>query len=85
MHPLRVPIADLGLTVLGQKWNVDIHGSFMRTSSNNAYVLAFVEQVSLWTEFYPLSEITADAIVQAFLDCVVSRFGTVKQLGLISD
>jgi hypothetical protein len=84
-HPLRAPITDLGLTVLGHKWNADIHGSFTQTSSNNAYVLVFVEQVSLWTEFYPLSEITADAIVQAFLDCVVSRYGAVKQLCLISD
>jgi hypothetical protein len=85
-HPLKAPIGDLGLEVLGQKWNVDIHGSFSRTSSNNAYVLMFVELVSLLTEFYPLTEITAEAMhSKAFLDCVVSRFGAVKQLCLISD
>jgi O-acetyl-ADP-ribose deacetylase (regulator of RNase III)/transposase InsO family protein len=84
-HPQRAPIGELGLTSLGQNWNCDLHGPFTQTSEGHTHICVFTEQVSLWTEFYPLTQITAEAIVQAFLDSVISRFGAVKQLCLISD
>jgi hypothetical protein len=84
-HSQKAPIGELGLQVLGQKWFCDIHGPFTKTTSGYSYVCVFVEHVSLWTEFYPLAQVTAEAIVQAFLDCVISRFEAVTQLCLVSD
>jgi O-acetyl-ADP-ribose deacetylase (regulator of RNase III) len=84
-HPQKAPIGDLGLTVLGQKWFLDTHGPFPQTAAGNSYICVFIEHVSLWTEFYPMAQLTAEAIVHAFLDCVISRFGAAKQLCLVSD
>jgi hypothetical protein len=71
-HPQKAPIGELGLTSLGQNWNCDLHGPFTQTSEGHTHICVFTEQVSLWTEFYPLTQITAEAIVQAFLDSVIS-------------
>jgi hypothetical protein len=84
-HPQKAPIGELGLTSLRQIWNCDLHGPCTQTSQGHTHLCVFTEQVSLWTEFYPLTQITAEAIVQAFLDSVISRFGAVKQLYLIYD
>jgi hypothetical protein len=84
-HSQKAPIGELGLTSLGQIWNCDLNGPFTQTTEGHTHICVFTEQVSLWTEFYPLTQITAEAIVQAFLDSVISRFGAVKQFYLISD
>jgi hypothetical protein len=69
-HPQKAPIGELGLQVLSQTWFCDVHGPFTETSSEYSHDCEFVEHVSLWTEFYILAQITAEAIVQTFLDCV---------------
>jgi hypothetical protein len=70
-HPQKVPIGDLVLMVLGQKWFFDTHSPFPQTAAGHSHICVFIEHVSLLPEFYPMAQITAEAIVHAFLDCVI--------------
>lgn len=48
-------------------------------------MIVLIEQVSIRPEIKALKRVTAEEIMQAFLEFVVTRFGAERELVLVSD
>jgi hypothetical protein len=87
IHGHKAPISQLPSdTQLFRVWFSDIHGMFMPTKRTGMkYIIVFVEKTSLWTEFKAIPDCSAAQVIQAFMECVISRFGVPESLILFSD
>ena len=73
--PSRAP---MGRVSVGHRWDrvaMDILDKSVTTERGNRYVLVIVDCFSRWTKACPLPNKTAVAIVNAFFQLIICRFG----------
>jgi len=85
-HPIKNPIGALPNVPPGERWIVDFHGAFPASGPDDKrYVLAFIDSASLWPEMAAVKKTSAETVVQALFNCIISRWGFPKQIDLRSD
>ena len=63
-----------------QRVHVDVLAGFTTTERSTRYLLVFVDAFSRWCELVPVADKSAIAIARAFLDNIVNRHQTPKEL-----
>jgi transposase InsO family protein len=92
IHADKIPLLPTPIARPFSHWVADIHGPYPESieSENDAqkpkrYVLAFIDQITLWPELVAVSDITAATVIRAMFDHVISRFGVPKNFVLQTD
>ena len=60
--------------------HLDIVGPLTKTKEGYKYILVMVDSCTRWAEFVPLQVQTAEAVVEAFYDQWICRYGVPKQV-----
>jgi transposase InsO family protein len=81
IHPGQVPVGALPLGPPCLRWVGDFHGPFPQ-SNGHRYILAFIDSTSLWPELCAVPNTSAETVVQALFDCVISRYGWPLEIAL---
>lgn len=74
---------ELVPTIVGEpfeKIGIDVLGPFPLTEKGNRWVLVMTDYFTKWPEAVALPVQTAEAVAEAFLEAVVSRFGVPRQI-----
>ncbi|KII74227.1 Retrovirus-related Pol polyprotein [Thelohanellus kitauei] len=61
-------------------WEVDFIGPLPTTKRGNKFIIMFIDLFSKWVEAEALTDQSADSAAEAFMRCVVSRYGIPKQI-----
>jgi transposase InsO family protein/O-acetyl-ADP-ribose deacetylase (regulator of RNase III) len=92
IHADKTPLLPTPMARPFCRWIADIHGPYPESfeSENDAqkpkrYVIAFIDQCTLWPELCAVVDITAATFIRAMFDHVISRFGVPHNLVLQSD
>lgn len=69
--------------VPGSPWSrisLDIVGPLNRTQHGNKYLLTCVDSLTRYPECVPLADIKADTVARAFVENIILRYGTPREL-----
>ena len=72
----KTPVPDAVFSFI----SLDIVGPLNQTSQNNKYLLTCVDFLTRYPECIPLPDITAKTVARAFVEHIILRFGTPRQL-----
>ena len=84
IHPNQTPVGALPVALPCTRWNVDFHGRFPE-SGGKKYILVFICCTSGWPEVVATEDTTAETVVQALYDNIVTRYGLPRSITLQSD
>lgn len=92
IHPDKIPIQPTPMARPFARWIMDCHGPFPESlepesdsQKPKCYVIAFIDQSTLWPELCAVADITAPTIVHAIFDNIIARFGLSNSMVLQSD
>jgi hypothetical protein len=60
--------------------SMDIVGPLNRTDNNNKYILTCVDILTRYPECIPIQDIKAETVAKAFVENIICRFGTPREL-----
>jgi len=83
-HPGKTPICSLPAVAPLTRWHLDFHGPMVE-SNNKRYVLVLIDSSSMWVELIATEDCTAETVVRALFDNVISRFGLPRGISLLTD
>jgi transposase InsO family protein len=91
-HPQQIPIQATPMARPLCRWLCDFHGPFPNSLDANSdpkrpnrYVIALVDQCTLWVELCAVPDVTAQTVVRTLFDNIVSRYGVPSQMVIQSD
>lgn len=84
-HPTKSPIGALPTAAPGERWIIDHHGPYVASGNGMRYVLVIIDSASMWPELIATADTSAETVVQALFDNVVSRYGFPREISLQSD
>jgi len=78
----RAPqLNSLPIVPIGVRWSVDLAGPFQAVSrQGNRYIMIAVEGYSKWVELVPLPAKEARYTADAFLRCIIGRYGAMAEV-----
>jgi len=78
----RAPqLNSLPIVPIGVRWSVDLAGPFQAVSrQGNRYIMIAVEGYSKWVELVPLPAKEARHTADAFLRCIIGRYGAMAEV-----
>ena len=76
-QPVLHPLPIMGLFY---RWSVDLAGDLPLSRNNKRYVVVMIEHFSKWVEVVAIPQKTAYWTREAFLQCVLSRFGACAEV-----
>jgi len=77
------PVALQEMSVPALPWeriSLDLVGPLNRTANNNKYILTCVDYLTRYPECVPLPDIKAETVARAFVENIICRFGTPREL-----
>jgi len=63
----------------------DFHGPFPVSNKEKRYILVFIDSASLWPEMVATVDTSAESVVQALFEYVISRYAFPKEISLQTD
>jgi hypothetical protein len=84
IHKTTTPILPSPIAQPCTKWYADFHGPFP-ASNNMKYILVFIDSSSMWPILVPTADTSAQTVVQALYDHVVTQFGLPRSISIVSD
>jgi len=84
-NPKKTPVGALPVVPPGERWVADFHGPFPVSNKDKRYTLVFIDSASLWPQMVATADTSAETVVQALFECVISRYGFPKETSLQTD
>ena len=78
--PTKPPLKPYIVGVPMERVQIDIIGPLAETNLGNKYVLTVTCCFTMWTESYPLKNITAKGVASTFVREFICRYGLVKEI-----
>ena len=69
-------LQPLHLQGLMFRWGIDFAGPMLTTKRGNKFVLVCIEHCTKWVELIPLPSKSSEGVARAFLENIISRYGT---------